>query len=84
MVQMTRRGLLSVLFVAPGFTETPYDDLKEKALRVDRAWDTFIRKLFGCKPEGEMNLETCNVSLTQVDLKAFRAWEKAAKKLLEN
>lgn len=81
---MTRRSLfLTFLISAPAVGTSPADiEFYRKALEVEKHWDRFIRKLFGCKPEVPTTPENCRPQFGEIDYAAFTKWQRAALKLM--
>ncbi len=78
---MTRRTLLAIPLAVGRLPD--FDDLRAKVIEFERAWDIFVRKLFGCRLEGELSAETCDVAEGTVDYAAFSRARRAARKLFE-
>jgi hypothetical protein len=84
MKYLSRRALFAAALCAPvamlAAQEVP-DDLKDQAMALERPWNLFIRKLFGCPtPVGDTTPETCSKPGT-IDLQSFERAGEAAKKL---
>lgn len=82
---MTRRALLlmPLLIARRAGGVSPSDEFLRRALEVEKHWDVFIRRLFGCKPAPEpTNSENCRPQFGEIDYAAFTRWTKAARKLM--
>lgn len=87
MKYLSRRALFAgVLCVPVGMLaaqEIP-DDFKDSAMALERPWNLFIRKLFGCPtPVGDTSKETCTKP-GEIDVASFTRAGEAAKKLFKD
>jgi hypothetical protein len=81
---MTRRSVLLAPFVSAAKPALrPLDEQRQKAVAFDHPWGLYVRRLFGCPDQGEMNPETCNLTLGQIDYAEFRKARELAKKLFD-
>jgi hypothetical protein len=77
---VTRRGLLGVLFQN---RVLPDVEFYERAVAHEKAWDVFVRKLFGCPKDGPTTPETCSVGNREIDYKSFTEARRTACKLFD-
>ncbi len=75
---MTRRAF--VIKLSGGST---YDDLRLSVIEFEKHWDRFVRRLFGCRPDGEISPDTCKPAEGSIDYAAFSAVRKVARKLFD-
>jgi hypothetical protein len=67
------------LLLAPG----PYDFLLHRILEIEKHWNPFIRQAFGCPPEGETTVSTCNLARSKINYYEMRKSREAFIKLFE-
>lgn len=78
----SRRAIIvAVLMLVMVVRVNSYDDLALRALRFDKPWNVFIRKLFGCPETGLTNRETCNMSYAVRDEAAYERARREAKRM---
>lgn len=75
---MKRRAFLLLPFAAPARPSATYDELRTKTLAIEKHWNRWTRKLFGCPLMGDTTAETCTQP-SEVDYGALTAWAKAAR-----
>lgn len=60
------------------------EEFYRRVLEVEKHWDIFVRRLFGCHPAPAVTgPDTCSPHLGDIDYTSYSKWTRAAKKLME-
>ena len=79
---MLRRVFLKIPFLSVWLKgNAEYFELQKISSEFDLHWDIFVRDLFGCKHDAEINQENCNATQAKINYSEFKNCRDIAKKL---